>query len=319
MKEAMETPSDASNSTGWDELSEVPFVGQNKEVSPDDIDDLWGEDPWGDNAPSQPNESVGTNAEERISEEELRDLTARMAAETAFDAISSVAGAEVADQYKKRIPDIANASYDELKPVVNEINQIVKQDWVSRMTDLDSYQPGDNYHFICQSIHDPYKASEYLGNYASCSLLTDEIHVTYSAGFGFIYAPEDIVAASGDDLNLENRATNDDDVMRMQSIPTIDSIDNVLKEQKDRMAKYPDRREYNEVGVRAGKPIGIFCLTDGKDDGSNPFSNYAMALELQRLNPDLKLAVLPKETSTAEDQPQSNASNDWEADDGLIW
>ena len=285
----------------------------------DDADDLWGEDLWGETASEKPNEDADTGVEKRMSNEEIRDLTARRAANTALDAISSIAGADVAEQYKKRIPSGDNASYDELKPIVDEINQMVKRDWESKMTDLESYQPGDNYNFICQSIHEPYKASEYLGNYASCSLLTDENHNTYSTGFGFIYAPEDIVAASGDDINLENRATSDDDVMRLQSIPTINSVENVLKQQSDRMANDPANahRQYNEVGVRAGKPIGIFCLSDGKDS-SNPMSNYAMALELQKLNPDLKLAILSKGIDAAEDKPQPSVVGDL-GDDDLVW
>lgn len=285
----------------------------------DDADDLWGEDLWGETVSEKPHEDADTGVEKRMSNEEIRDLTARRAANTALDAISSIAGADVAEQYKKRIPSGDNASYDELKPIVDEINQMVKRDWESKMTDLESYQPGDNYNFICQSIHEPYKASEYLGNYASCSLLTDENHNTYSTGFGFIYAPEDIVAASGDDINLENRATSDDDVMRLQSIPTINSVENVLKQQSDRMANDPANahRQYNEVGVRAGKPIGIFCLSDGKDS-SNPMSNYAMALELQKLNPDLKLAILSKGIDAAEDKPQPSVVGDL-GDDDLVW
>lgn len=257
--------------------------------------------------------------EKRMSNEEIKNLTARRAADIALGAISSIAGADAAEQYRKRMSGGDIASYEELKPVVDEINQAVKRDWESRMTNLESYQPGDNYKFICQSINEPYKASEYLGNYASCSLLTDENHNTYSTGFGFIYAPEDIVAASGQDINLENRATSDNDVMRLQSIPTIDSIENVLKQQGGRMANDPTNahRQYNEVGVRAGKPIGIFCLSDGKDD-DNPMSNYAMALKLQKLNPDLKLAVLSKGLGATQNQPQTSIVDDLH-DDDLVW
>ena len=285
----------------------------------DGIDDAWGEDLWGETNSNTSDTKIDNSVERRMSAEELKDLTARRAANTALDAVSSVAGADVAEQYRKRMPKGDNASYDELKPVVDEMNQIVKRDWESKMTDLESYQPGDNYNFICQSIHEPYKASEYLGNYASCSLLTDENHNTYSTGFGFIYAPEDIVAVSGDDINLENRATSDDDVMRLQSIPTINSVENVLKQQGDRMANDPANahRQYNEVGVRAGKPIGIFCLSDGKDS-ENPMSNYAMALELQKLNPELKLAVLSKGMETSKNNPQSSLVDDL-GDDDLVW
>ena len=286
----------------------------------DDIDDLWGENLQRETMPTRPNDdSIDADTEKRISREELKDLTARRAADTALNAIRSVAGAGVMEEYRKRMPGGDNASYDELKPVVDEINKVVKQDWENKMTDLKSYHPGDNYKFICQSINEPYKASEYLGNYASCSLLTDENHNTYSTGFGFIYAPEDIVAASDNDINLENRATNDDDVMRLQSIPTIDSVENVLKQQGDRMTNDPinSHRQYNEVGVRAGKPIGIFCLSDGKD-GGNPMSNYAMALKLQKLNPELKLAILPKGINSVENQPQPSVVDDLD-DDDLVW
>ena len=313
----METSSPAPSNTGWDELSEVPFAGNTKETSPEEQDD-WDFEPRDENGLTWEEHYLlrEKRAEEArlAAEKETRDISARYAAKDAFKAIGSIAGEDVAEQYKQRMPDLENASYEEIKPVVNEINQIVKRDWESRMTDVDSYQPGDSYHFICQGIHGFYKASEYHGNYASCSLLTDEIHKTYSGrNYGFIYSPEDIVAAGSGDINLENRATSDDDVMRTRSIPTIDSIDNILKVQREKMAENPERAsdQYNEVGVRAGKPIGIFCIGDGC---------YDYALELQGLNPDLKIVILPRNTSTVEDQPQidsfSETSSDWTDDWG---
>lgn len=43
------------------------------------------------------------------------------------------------------MPEGENASYDQLKPLIGEINQIVKEDWKTKMTDLDNYQSGDDY------------------------------------------------------------------------------------------------------------------------------------------------------------------------------
>ena len=291
---------------------EQPDNVDNKQNDWDDITDLWDT--------TTPQDNINRiNTEKRTSRENIRDVTARRAAATALSAIDSIAGPGIAEQYRNRIPEGDNAAYDTLKPIVEEINQIVKQDWRNKMTDIESYKAGDDYNFICQSIQEPYKASEYLGNYASCSLLTGENHNTYSTGFGFIYAPEDIVAASGTDINLENRATSDDDVMRLQSIPTIDSVDNVLKQQSDIMKNDPENahRHYNEVGVRAGQPIGIFCLSDGKD-GNNPMSNYAKAVRLQQLNPGLKLAILSKGIDATEEQLQSDIINNLD-DDELVW
>ncbi len=322
MKEGMETQSTESGNTGWDDLKEVPFAG-NTEKTPSEEQDDWDFEPRDENGLTWEEHYLlrEKRAEEArlAAEKETRDISARYAAKDAFKAIGSIAGEDVAEQYRKRIPDFENASYEEIKPVVNEINQIVKRDWESRMTDVDSYQPGDSYHFICQGIRGMYKASEYDGNYASCSLLTDEIHKTYSGrNYGFIYSPEDIVAAGDGDINLENRATSDDGVMRTRSIPTIDSIDNILKVQREKMAEDPKRAsdQYNEVGVRAGKPIGIFCFGDGKKgDGS-----YDYALELQELNPDLKIVVLPRDPTPVEDRPQtdsfSETSSDWSDDWG---
>ncbi len=264
--------------------------------------------------------SSSDNFEISLSAAEFQNLTAQRATETALSALESVASTDVVEQYQKQLLELPDLSYAELKPIVKEINQIVKADWIGKMTDLENYQIGDSYHFICQSIHEPYRASEYLGNYASCSLLTDQIHNTYSTGFGFIYAPEDIVAAGGSDLNLENRATSDDDVMRLQSIPTIDSIENILRQQEARMLADPAnaRRQYNEVGVKAGHPIGIFCISN-REDENDPLSNYSRALKLQELNPTLKLAILPKTANVTKENALPSINFDELDDDELVW
>ena len=56
-------------------------------------------------------------------------------------------------------------------------------------------------------------------------------------------------------------------------------------------------------------------LVTAKNDG-NPMSNYAKAIKLQQLNPDLKLTVLTTNIKAAEShQPQPSIIDDLDDDD----
>ncbi|MDE6284233.1 MAG: hypothetical protein K2M17_00615 [Bacilli bacterium] len=225
-------------------------------------------------------------------------------------AISSLRGIvpdEIVNQYVSRLNSVDD--YDSTMRIIMEINNIVKSDWQAKITPIENYKPNKPYRLICQSLGtfastwDETKG--YYGNYISCSLLSNEQNDTYSGDVGFVYPADAIVAADSNDINLENRATNDLDVMRTQSIPTIKNIDQVITETVKRKQDNQGRLVYNEVGIRKCKPIAIFCKSDDERSQS-----YQIALSLQRKYPHLKIIRLPLHTYTIDSSKTQDLSSD---------
>ncbi len=175
-------------------------------------------------------------------------------------------------------------SLDKAWEVIGMVNAISYEDWQNRITNIDTYTPGDDFKFICHSIsiNPEYLQSEALSEkYVSCSLLSNTNTTVFGEGFGFIYGPEDLVAAYPHDAWINNHANNDEELFEQgpykYQIPIINTIDCLEKECAE--------DDCSEVIIRKpAKPKAIFAL--GHD-------NYEKALALQKTNPDLKIIELP--------------------------
>lgn len=243
---------------------------------------------------------------EELHKERMKEVSLLTAKKNAIRSLIGIVSEEELKDFSKRLDNAK--SYDEASKIILEINSVVTKDYQNKITNIEEYKYGDSYRFLCQSIGlnglnwDEEKG--YDGNYISCSLLTNEQNDTYSGNIGFIYSPENVVAASSNDINLENRATNDLDVMRLQSIPTISNVDQMIKETIQRKKQNNNENTYNEVGIRKSEPIAIFCKTD--DINSDIYKDAKL---LQSKYPHLKIVVIPTKTFTVNNQKQNTESN----------
>ena len=191
-----------------------------------------------------------------------------------------------------------------MKPTLDYINNIVRNDYINKITNIDNYNPNSKYRLLCHSIgattFDADK--DYEGNYISCSVLSNEQNDTYNSNVGLVYPPQSIIAASSNDSATYNHADSNENVLTTQLYPTIQNIDSIISETVNRK-KDSNSKEYNEVVVRKTEPIGIFYK--GNYDDLDETSKW-MVNKLRAKYPNLKVISIPKYTTTVE---QSNTSN----------
>ena len=248
-------------------------------------------------------------SKEEIHKERMKEVSLLKAKRNAIYSLKGiVSDAELKDFYDKL--DKEN-DYDKVVQIISEINDIVKKDYKNKITDINNYTYGEPYRFLCQSIgihvSNWDETIGYHGNYISCSLVTNEQNDTYSGDIGFIYDAENVVAAGSNDINLENRANNDLDVMRLQSIPTISNVDQMIQDTIKRKQENNNENTYNEVGIRKAQPVAIFCKTDDINS-----EIYKQAQRIQSKYPNLKIIILPKKTFVKSTETKNNSVADFE-------
>ena len=193
---------------------------------------------------------------------------------------------------------------DKLKPILDSINNIVRNDYINKVTSIDMYDPNSTYRLLCHSISamnfDIDK--NYGGEYISCSLLSNEQNDTYSSNIGLIYPPQSIVAASSGDFATYNYANKIEDVLITQLYPTIQNIDSVIKETVTKKS-LSNEKEYNEVVVRKTEPIGIFYKGDYEE---LDLTTKTMLDKLKSKYPDLKVIGIPNSIKNIESVNNDN-------------
>ncbi len=246
--------------------------------------------------------------QEEIHKERMKEVSLLRAKRNAIYSLKGiVSDAELKDFCAKL--DKEN-DYDKVVQIISEINDIVKKDYKNKITDINNYTYGEPYRFLCQSIgmhvSNWDETIGYHDNYISCSLVTNEQNDTYSGDIGFIYDAENVVAAGSNDINLENRANNDLDVMRLQSIPTISNVEQMIKDTIKKKQENNNENTYNEVGIRKAPPVAIFCKTDNINS-----EKYKQAQVLQSKYPNLKIIVLPEKTFVKTTEINNNGTSDF--------
>lgn len=219
-------------------------------------------------------------------------------------ALKSLSGLVSDEQYTSYETMLSSINeLDKIKPIIDSINDIVRNDYISKITNIESYDPNSRYRLLCHSISTNVVDfdNDYTGDYISCSVLSNEQNDTYSSNFGLIYPPESIVSAYSDDSATYNYANNNENLLTTQLYPTIQNIDSVIKETVDRKREL-NGKAYNEVVVKKTEPIGIFYKGDYDKLDQN---TKTMIDKLRKKYPDLKVIRIPKSTRNIE-QNQNN-------------
>lgn len=252
---------------------------------------------------------------EDIHKERMREISVLNAKKNAIYSLKGLVSEEILKSYCDKLDN--ENDYNKVIQIITEINEIVKQDYKSKITNINNYKYGEPYRFLCQSIGmnvlnwDATKG--YEENYISCSLLSNEQNDTYSGDIGFIYECKNIVAADSNDINLENRANNDLDVMRLQTIPTIKNVNQMINDTMKRKKENNNGNTYNEVGIKKAPPIAIFCKTD--DINSEV---YKQAQILQSKYPNLKIIILPQKNFVKTNEEKYNNLSDFKYEQSEI-
>ena len=148
----------------------------------------------------------------------------------------------------------------------------------------------DSFAFIGHSTSSPKFESGFMSKYVSASLFTQDVNDTYRCGYGFIFAPKNIVGANGQDMYVNNYADTQDGLLNYSTIVKISHpkrlIDVCKKQKQENLDNGINRSVYNEVVIAGFEPIGIFCFTDGSKSLN---WNEINAKKLQESFPDLKI------------------------------
>lgn len=214
----------------------------------------------------------------------------------ALKSLSGLVSDEQYANYQAILSDINEL--DKIKPIIDSINNIVRNDYISKITNIESYDPNSRYRLLCHSISTNVVDfdNDYMGDYISCSVLSNEQNDTYSSNFGLIYSPESIVSAYSDDSATYNYANNNENLLTTQLYPTIQNIDSVIKETADRK-KESNGKAYNEVVIKKTEPIGIFYK--GDYDKLDQITK-TMIDKLRMKYPNLKVIGIPNSTRSIE-------------------
>ncbi|MBR3230245.1 MAG: hypothetical protein IKF91_05425 [Bacilli bacterium] len=164
---------------------------------------------------------------------------------------------------------------EKIKEYLINLQEIIKEDFKNKITNVDDYKKGDNFRFLCHSVSFTQYDKKRQKKYTSTSLLTPNHTKTYRLGFGFIMKPEGIICASKEDAFTDITAKDNQKTVE-SIIPRIDSIEKIESESTN----------YSEILLEGFNPIGIFCLTDGSKSLN---LNYLKAHELQKYFPHLKI------------------------------
>lgn len=148
----------------------------------------------------------------------------------------------------------------------------------------------DNFAFIGHSTNSTKFEKDFMSKYVSTSLFTQDVNDTYHSGYGFIFAPKNIVGANGQDMYVNNYAEDQDMLLHYSAIKKIDHprklIDVCKKQKQENLDNGINKSVYNEVVIDGFEPIGIFCFTDGSKSLNQ---NEIDAKKLQESFPNLKI------------------------------
>ncbi len=194
-------------------------------------------------------------------------------------------------EYNDKYNEALNTNnIDEMKRILDSAQTLILNHWKEYVTSIENFKQGDNFKFICHSTDRINFNSEFYTRYVSTSLLSEKLMDTFREGFGFVFAPENIVGACSEDMYVYNGSDNEDNLLFYSTLKQIDAPERLIEEcvelKKQNKENGNKQKVYNEVVIDGFKPIAIFCLTEGAKDLNH---NYRYAHKLQEKFPNLKI------------------------------
>lgn len=176
-----------------------------------------------------------------------------------------------------------------MQQMLEEVQQNILGEWERYFEDLDD-MTDEHFCFLGHSTHSTVFDESFRSKYVSCSLYNQDVNDTFHGRFGFIMPASNIVGAKSEDMNVNNYANNQENMLHYSVIKKIDHpqrlIDECLQFEKNNEEEGIVRNIYSEVIEDEFHPLAIFCFTNG---AKNLDRNYQRAYELQKSFPDLKV------------------------------
>ena len=176
-----------------------------------------------------------------------------------------------------------------MQQMLEEVQQNILGEWECYFEDLDD-MTDEHFCFLGHSTHSTVYDESFRSKYVSCSLYNQDVNDTFNGGFGFIMPASNIAGAKSEDMNVNNYANNQENMLHYSVIKKIDHpqrlIDECLQFEKNNEEEGIVRNVYSEVIEDGFHPLAIFCFTNG---AKNLDRNYQRAYELQKSFPGLKV------------------------------
>lgn len=173
--------------------------------------------------------------------------------------------------------------------MLEDVQNAILREWEKYIGNMQEMND-DNFAFIGHSTNSTKFEKDFMSRYVSTSLLTQDVNDTYRSGFGFIFAPKNIVGANGQDMYVNNYVEDQDMLLHYSAIKKIDHprrlIDVCKKQKQENLDNGTNESVYSEVVIDGFEPIGIFCFTDGSKSLN---WNEKDAKKLQESFPNLKI------------------------------
>lgn len=176
-----------------------------------------------------------------------------------------------------------------MQQMLEEVQQNILGEWERYFEDLDD-MTDEHFCFLGHSTHSTVYDESFRSKYVSCSLYNQDVNDTFHGRFGFIMPASNIVGAKSEDMNVNNYANNQENMLHYSVIKKIDHpqrlIDECLQFEKNNEEEGIVRNVYSEVIEDGFHPLAIFCFTNG---AKNLDRAYQRAYELQKSFPGLKV------------------------------
>lgn len=184
---------------------------------------------------------------------------------------------------------IQTRNIKKMQDMLEDVQNSILKEWEKYLPNIENMND-DNFSFLGHSTNSTKFENAFYSKYVSTSLLTQDINDTYRSGYGFIFAPKNIVGANANDMYVNNYAENQDMLLHYSTIKKIDHpkrlIEKCKKQKQENLDNSNDKSVYNEVVIDGFDPIGIFCFTDGSKSLN---LNEINAKKLQENFPNLKI------------------------------
>ena len=193
--------------------------------------------------------------------------------------------------------------------MLEDVQNAILREWEKYIGNMQEMND-DNFAFIGHSTNSTKFEKDFMSRYVSTSLLTQDVNDTYRSGFGFIFAPKNIVGANGQDMYVNNYVEDQDMLLHYSAIKKIDHprrlIDVCKKQKQENLDNGTNESVYSEVVIDGFEPIGIFCFTDGSKSLN---WNEKDAKKLQESFPNLKIYTFGVKNVTKKLKSQSLEPN----------
>ena len=116
-----------------------------------------------------------------------------------------------------------------MQQMLEEVQQNILGEWERYFERLDD-MTDEHFCFLGHSTYSTVYDGSFRGRFVSCSLYNQDVNDTFNGGFGFIMPVSNIVGARSVDMNVNNYANNQENMLHYSVIKKIDHPQRLIDE-----------------------------------------------------------------------------------------